>query len=182
MFSQVEVQPSRGRLVVDCKDAPDAAADLRDAGCLAAVLGHLEREFGIDSVVLSHYVERQYGPAAMSLLRELLTVTNLLSQLGTRPPQPNFPGVSRRQVAVKCAACPFNPATLFEGLRSRAARSFDEFHGAFSSTIEKLSHYREPGCKGCVSATTSDLSYLFRAVVAFGEAAVKTAPPQEASG
>ena len=166
---------------MDCKDAPDAAADLRDPGCLAAVLGHLEREFGIDSVVLSHYVERQYGPAAMNLLREILAITNLLSQLSTRPPQPNFPGVSRRQVAAKCAACPFNPATLFEGLRSRAVRGFDEFHAAFSASIEKLYRYREPGCKDCVSSTTNDLSYLFRSVIAFGEGAVKTSPPQEAS-
>ena len=75
MFSQVEVQPSRGRLIVDCKDAPDAAADLRDPGCLAAVLGHLEREFGIDSVILSHYVERQYGPAARNLSPSRRNVT-----------------------------------------------------------------------------------------------------------
>jgi hypothetical protein len=165
---------------VDCKEAPDSAADLRDPGCLAAVLGHLEREFGIESVVLSHYVERQYGPTAMVLLREILAITNLLSQLSTRPPTPNFPGLSRKQVASKCASCPFNPGTLFDGLRSKALRGFKEFHAAFSESTENLYRYREPGCKTCVSATTNDLVYLFRSVAVFGGAAIKASPPEEA--
>src|SRR6266545_8362951 len=80
MFSQAEVQPSRARLVVECKEAPDSAADLRHAECRAAVLGHLEREFGIENVVLSHYVEKQYGPRAMDVLRRTLVLANLLVQ------------------------------------------------------------------------------------------------------
>lgn len=182
MFSKAEVPPSRGRLVVDCKEAPDSAADLRDPTCIAAVLGHLEREFGIESVVLSHYVERQYGPIAMDTLRRILAMANLLSQLGARPPAPNFPGLSRKQIASKCGACPFHPRTLFDGLRSKLMRGFAEFHTGFTDSTEKLNRYREPGCRSCVSATTNDLIYLFRSTAAFGDAVVRGSPPEEASG
>lgn len=179
MFSQAEVQPSRGRLIVECKEAPDSAADLRDPACRAAVLGHLEGEFGVESVVLSHYVERQYGPAAMELLRRILGLGNLLNQLGSRPPAPNFPALSRRQVASKCAACPFNPRTLFDGLRARLLRGFAEFHQAFAEATDALYAYREPGCRGCTSATGSDLIYVFREGSAFAESVMKASPPEE---
>jgi len=182
VFSQAEVQPSRGRLIVDCKDAPDSASDLRDPTCLAAVLGHLERAFGIESVVLSHYVERQYGRATMTVLRRILAVLRLLDQLGTRPPAPNFPSLSRTEIASKCRACPFHPKTLFEGLRSRALRGFAEFHAALSASTEKLYGYREPGCNACVSATTTDLVYLFRSVSAFGDDALIPDANEEGSG
>ena len=179
LFSKAEVQPSRGRLIVDCKEAPESAATLRDPACLSAVLGHLEREFGIESVVLSHYVERQYGAKAMDALRHILTLANLLGQLGERPPSPNFPGVSRKQVRAKCGACPFNPRTLFEGLRSRLGRGFVDFHAGFSESTEKLHRYREPGCRACVSATTNDLIYVFHSAAAFGKSAIKSSSPEE---
>jgi len=181
LFSKAEVQPSRERLVVDCKEGPESAADLRDPSCLAAVLGHLEGEFGIENVILSHYVERQYGPSAMEALRRIVEMAGLLSQLGTRPPAPNFPGLSRKQVAAKCAACPFNPRTLFDRLRSSLKRGFEEFHTAFSEATGELHRYREPGCKACVSATTNDLIYLFRSATDFGEATIRASPPTEVS-
>jgi hypothetical protein len=181
LFSQAEGQPSRGRLVVDCKEAPESEADLRDPSCLAAVLGHMEREFGIESVVLSHYVERQYGADAMDALRRIVAIANLLTQLGSRPPAPNFPGLSRKQITAKCEACRFNPKTLFDGLRSRLERGFTEFHASFAGTTEQLQRYREPGCAACVSATTNDLVYLFRSTTAFGDAALKASPPEEVS-
>jgi len=182
VFSQAEVQPSRGRLIVDCKDAPDSASDLRDPSCLAAVLGHLERAFGIESVVLSHYVERQYGRATMDVLRRILAVVSLLDQLGTRPPAPNFPSLSRKEIASKCRACPYLPKTFFGGLRSRAVRGFAEFHATLSASTEKLHAYREPGCNACVEATTSDLIYLFRSVSAIGEDALIQDVREEGSG
>ena len=169
MFSQAEVQPSRGRLIVDCKDALNAAADLRDPSCLASVLGHLERAFGVENVVLSHYVERQYGQATMKVLRRILAIVSLLDQLGTRPPSPNFPSLSRKEVASKCRACPFHPKALFEGLRSRVVRDYAEFHATLSASTEKLYGYREPGCTACVNATTNDLIYLFGSVSAFAD-------------
>lgn len=181
LFSQAEVQPSRGRLVVDCKEAPESAADLRDPSCLAAVLAHLEREFGIESVVLSHFVERQYGADAMDALRRIVAMANLLNQLGSRPPAPNFPGLSRKKVNAKCAACPFHPKTLFDGLRSRLERGYAEFHEAFTGATEQLHRYKEPGCGTCVSATTNDLIYLFRSATNFGEAAIRASPPEEVS-
>jgi len=167
VFSQAEVQPSRGRLIVDCKDAPDSAADLRDPRCLAAVLGH--------------YVERQYGRAAMNVLRRILAVLSLLDQLGTRPPAPNFPSLSRKEVASKCRTCPFHPKTVFDGLRSRAMRGFSELHATLTSSTEKLYAYREPGCTACVNATTSDLIYLFRSVSDFGDDALVPDASEEGS-
>ena len=166
---------------MDCKDAPDSAADLRDPRCLAVVLGHLERAFGIENVVLSHYVERQYGRAAMNVLRRILAVLSLLDQLGTRPPAPNFPSLSRKEVASKCRTCPFHPKTLFDGLRSRAMQGFSELHATLTSSTEKLYAYREPGCTACVNATTSDLIYLFRSVSDFGDDALVPDASEEGS-
>ena len=77
MFSKAEVQPSRARLIIDCKEAPESEADLRHPKCRSAVLGHLEHEFGVESVILSHYVERQYGPRAMEALRRILALAGL---------------------------------------------------------------------------------------------------------
>src|SRR2546427_12790021 len=97
MFSHAEVEPSRARLVVDCKEAPDSAADLRDPTCRSAILGRLAGEFGIESVVLSHYVEKQYGVRSMDLLRQGLAPPPLMGQLGSRPTSPNFPARSPQQ-------------------------------------------------------------------------------------
>ena len=166
---------------MDCKEGAESATDLRDPSCLAAVLVHMEREFGIESVVLSHYVERQYGAKAMAALRGIVAMANLLNQLGSRPPSPNFPSLSRKQVKAKCSACPFHPKTLFDGLRSRLERGFAEFHVAFTGATEQLHRYREPGCATCVSATTNDLIYLYRSATTFGEAAIRAAPPEEVS-
>jgi len=179
MFSHAEVEPSRARLVVDCKEAPDSAADLRDPTCRSAILGRLEGEFGIESVVLSHYVEKQYGVRSMDLLRQVLALTRLMGQLGSRPPSPNFPGLSRRQVSSKCAACPFHPKSLFEGLRNQLARDFESFRGAFETAARSLQRYREEGCRDCTGTTTSDLLFLYREVAAFA-IATRTSATEEA--
>jgi len=180
VFSQVELQPSRARLVVDCKEAPEEAADLRDPACLAAVLGHLEREFGVESVVLSHYVEKQYGPKAMKILRGILGYARLLNQVGTRRPTPAFSGLSKKQTAAKCAPCPLRPRTLFAGLRERLLGHFATFHAAFTEAADRVDRHREPGCEACTATTENDLVYLFREFVAFGEATVALSSPEEA--
>src|SRR5437867_7733909 len=182
MFFRAEVQPSQARLVVDCKDAPESAADLRHPECREAVLGLLEREFGIESVILSHYVERQYGPRAMEALRRILALANLLAQLATRAPAPNFPGMSKKQVAAKCAGCPFHPKALFSGMRGKLLRDFMGFRAAFADLADKLQRYREPGCRTCTAATTTDLVYAFQEAVACGEAVLQAAPPEEGTG
>ncbi len=182
MFSQAELQPSRARLVVDCKDAPEEAADLREPACLAAVLGHLEREFGVESVVLSHYVEKQYGPRAMDVLRRILAYARLLSQVGTRRPAPAFPALSRKQVAARCAACPLRPRTLFAVLRETLLRRFAAFPAGLTGAAERVDRHRDPGCRACTAATANDLVYLYGELLAFGEAAIALAPPEEARG
>ena len=179
MFSRSEVQPSRARLIVECKEAPDSTADLRDPGCRAAVLRHLEHEFGIETIVLSHYVEKQYGARAMDILRRILAIVGLLDRLGSRAPTPKFPGLTRKQVAAKCSACPFNPKTLFGSLRGRFVEDFAKFHAAFSRTTTGLARYREPGCRDCTAATANDLIYLFHRVAAFGASSVKASLPEE---
>jgi len=179
VFSQVELQPSRARLVVDCKEAPDEAADLRDPACLAAVLGHLEREFGVESVVLSHYVEKQYGPRAMDILRRILAYARLLNQVGTRRPTPAFSDLSKKQAVAKCTACPFRPRTLFAGLRERLLGQFATFHAAFTEAADRVDRHREPGCEACTATTANDLVYLLREFIAFGEAVVDLSPSEE---
>ncbi len=182
MFSQAELQPSRGRLIVDCKEAPDEAADLRDPACLAAVLGHLEREFGVESVVLSHYVERQYGPKAMDALRRILAYARLLNQMGARRPAPAFPALSKKQVAARCGGCPFRPRTLFAGLRERLLGAFASFPAAFRQTAARIDGYREPGCAACTGTTANDLVYLFRELLEFDRAVADLGPGKEAHG
>ncbi len=207
MFSQAEVQPSKGRLIVDCKEAPETSADLRDPACLAAVLRHLEREFGIEAVVLSHYVEKQYGSRAMEALQKLLALARLVGQMASREPSPNFPGTPKKQVAAKCAACAFNPRALFGRLREKVLGDFAAFHAAkcaacafnprapfgrlrekvlgdfaafhaeFLASAEALRRYRDAGCTACTAATANDLIYLFREAVNFGEASIEAAPP-----
>ncbi len=179
MFSKAEVQPSRARLIIDCKEAPESEADLRHPKCRSAVLGHLEHEFGVESVILSHYVERQYGPRAMEALRRILALAGLLTQLGARPPAPNFPGTTKKQVVARCAACPFRPQTLFGGLREALLADFARFHAAFAEVTGRLHHYRESGCRACTSGTANDLVYIFQEVVGFGEACLQAGPPEE---
>ncbi len=178
MFSQAELQSSRGRLIVDCKEAPEDAADLRDPACLAAVLGHLEREFGVESVVLSHYVEKQYGPRAMDVLRRILAYARLLNQVGTRRPTPAFAGLSRKQVAARCGPCPFRPRALFSGLRERLLGRFGTFPAALTDAADRVALHRDPGCAACTATTVNDLAYLFKELVAFGEAVVALSPPE----
>ena len=174
-FSRYEVVPSKRRLIVDCKEGPDLAADLRSPECRRGVLLDLTQELGIESIVLSHYHEKQYGKASLAILSGLLDLARLLDRFTTRPPAPDFPRLSRRDVAAKCAACPFNPQTMFPRLKEPLLEDFAAFHGAFSDLVERLLAYREPGCRACTKPTREDLIFLFRRTVAFGEAAIQGA-------
>ncbi len=162
-------------MVIDCKDSFVLAADLQNPECRREVLLELSRQLGIEAIVLSHYREKQYGRATVALLSRILDLARLLDRLSARAPAPNFPRVPRREVAAKCAACPFNPQTLYSHWRNDLLDDFGRFYDSFTATVEKLQGYREPGCRACTAATHEDLIFLFRRTVEFGECAVRGA-------
>jgi hypothetical protein len=166
-------------MVVDCKDLPDALADLKHPRCRQGILTNLLREFRVESVVLSHYYERQYGKASLDVLERILALHRLLEQMAARPPSPRFPHLGRKQVRAKCAACPFNPGTLFPRLRAALHTDFRTFHRTFLEGAEALHRYREKGCRTCVQATGADLLYLYRETEAFGEHLLTVRPARE---
>ena len=182
MFSKAEVQPSRARLIIDCKEAPESEADLRHPKCRSAVLGHLEHEFGVESVILSHYVERQYGPRAMEALRRILALAGLLTQLGARPPAPNFPGTTKKQVV---AALLFTTGYASTNVSSALSQTrFTWNHTPAGGTtinsgdrliVEIWLH----ATAGAAGGTANDLVYIFQEVVGFGEACLQAGPPEE---
>lgn len=158
--------------MVDCKDSLDLLADLENPQCRAAVLSHLSGQVGVESIVLSHHREKQYGRAAVAVLYRILELARAIERLSGREPTPNFPGRSRREVSARCAACRFNPRSLFPGLREALLRDFSEFHGRFADTAGRLHAYRERGCRACTAVTRDDMIFLFREWVAFGERAL----------
>lgn len=168
-FSRVEVDPSRARMMVDCKDLPDAFADLRHPECRRAVLDHLRQTLRVESLILAHYAERQYGAPSLAILDRIAALLALLDRMGTRAPAPRFPHLPRRRVEAMCRGCPHNPQRLFPRLREALAADFRTFHERFLTAAQALERYRVSGCDSCTTATRADLLFLYQRTEDFGE-------------
>lgn len=159
MFDDAAVDGD-GRLLVPCDDLPEDAADLSNPACLRAVLLRLREEARVRGIVLVHDRERAYGARAIATIEGLLSLARLLDHFAERPPSPNFPGFTAREVAAVCATCAFRPATVFPSLRDRLLGDPDAFVAALRDVAMSLAAYGEDGCRGCTAATIADLRVL----------------------
>jgi len=158
MIQSRRYDPSTSTLVLawDKEEPPD----LRDPGCLRAVLEILREEPRVESLVLAHRRERRYGRKTLGVLQAFLDVLRLTAQLATRDPTPDFPGESPRQTRARCAACPLRPAALFPRLARQLPAGLQEFHAEFELRAHALSRRVEPGCARCLGLTRRDLEIL----------------------
>ena len=141
-------------------NGPDELWDLRQREGLRTVLDALREEPRVETLVLSQVKERRYGRHAVAGLNALLSLLRLGEQLATRDPSPEFPGESPRKTRARCAACPFQPRTLFARLTQKVVTSLQEFHAEFALQAQALARRREPGCAGCIDLTRRDLEIL----------------------
>ncbi|TLZ52790.1 MAG: hypothetical protein E6K18_02155 [Methanobacteriota archaeon] len=163
VFDDAEVD-SEGRLRVACEGVPEDAVDLSKPACLTAVLRRLRESGRVHGVVLVNDRERMYGARATQVLESLLALGRLLDHMAQRPPSPDFPGFTAREVAAVCAVCPLRPATLFVGLRETVLGDPSSFLHVLREAAESLTSYAEQGCSTCTGATIQDLTILIEEV------------------
>lgn len=162
MFEDAEVD-GEGRLIVRGDEARPEVMDLASPGCLAAVLRRLHEEVGVRGVVLVRDREQAYGPAALAALRHLLVLARLLARFAERPPAPDFPGYTAKEVRAVCTKCTFRPSTMFGRLAETVLGGDPAaFVTLLKEVAEGLDAYAEGGCRACTAASRADLHLVLR--------------------
>jgi hypothetical protein len=174
MFDTYHMDHARGLMFVDCDDIDADEPDLKDPRCLRAVLGNLCNELRVDGIVLNHYREKHYGRKTLKALREVIALSSLLDQLKGQEALPNFPGLAKKEVQVRCDACPFNPRLLFTSLREILLDglpeiNFPAFAAEFTAKARDLQRHKYKGCSCCTSRTVDDLSFLLSEIESFAD-------------
>ncbi len=143
-----------------CGDCP-RGANLRDARCFPRVLYSLDREFGINTVTLSHFVETEYVGESMEMLERMLAIKRLMERMAGRTPQ--FQG----QGNPPCSECELNPGTVFSSLSKTFQISQGKFYDSFFHYIVLLNKGKGASCRSCLNASKSDFAFLFQKVGPF---------------
>jgi hypothetical protein len=139
---------------------------LEDRACLRAVIAAYSKEFNVDTITLSHFIETQYYDQSIDLLKNMIQFSNELENLSMRDPAEEYfrattPSAQRKY---PCGNCQYNPKTIFSGLRGIFVEDITGFYNQFKSSVVQLQ--RGPAgktehCKRCVKATLEDLDYTF---------------------
>jgi len=144
----------------DCGDCP-RGANLKDARCLPRVLRTLDRNYGISSITLSHFVEAQYTGDSMRALERMLAVKRLLDRMATRSPGPGGRPLS------DCGGCALNPGMMFNTLTGLFMSDQAKFHDAYLKAAILLNQGRGPACRECLDKTKGDFVFLGGQLVPF---------------
>lgn len=165
MICDYEIHPSKAQMVVKCIEC-QGTADLTDKACLRGILQNLQKEFRVNSLILSHYFEKQYGRDSIELLERMISLTRLMEQFSLREPNP-LPSSKTKRTEILCEKCELNPQILFPNLRGIFLGSFEDLFPFFSSRAQQLYEKRELECSKCLEATSGDLLYLFNELQEF---------------
>ena len=154
-------------MVAECTEC-QGRAGLDDKRCLTGILNGLTREYNVDSVILSHYIETKYTDDAMHMLEMMVKMANEMDQMAIREPYreyfENDDGLTsslKNQQKSTCGKCALRPETIFSKLKKHLLSDIDHFYTEFGSITGQVDANGEEACAQCMKAMQSDLIYLF---------------------
>jgi hypothetical protein len=157
------------KMVFDCREEP-GPAQLTNRSCRIRVLEALGREFAVDAVVLSDFVETQYADESLDLLLQLNQLSQDLKRLGLRDPYARYFASEEEYSASKlakqkdtCENCRHSPPRLFPAMDASLKGNVVKTYANFEKAAEALKNAQRPtACNPCLEATATDFDYLFR--------------------
>jgi hypothetical protein len=159
---EIEFTSRQNVMVAKCKEC-EGEGDLTDQKCLSGMLNAISKEFNIDSIILSHFVERFYEKNAVDVLRDMAGLVKEFDRLSFRDPLKQY--FSEKEIPSqrsKCQACEKNPQNLFPELRGLFIMDIEKFYKNFTQRIRTVyTTTNEPKCKKCISTTNNDIIYIF---------------------
>ncbi len=156
------------KMVFDCREEPGPAR-LTDRSCRIRVLEALGREFAVNAVVLSDFVETQYASESLQLLLKLTELSQDLKRLGLRDPyatyfasQKALSSSQKTKQRETCKECRFNPRRMFPGLDASLKANVVKTYANFGKGADALKNAQKPAvCDPCLEASGEDFDYLF---------------------
>jgi len=154
-------------MVAKCMDC-QGGAGLVNEKCLTGILNGLASEFNVDSVILSHYIETKYAEDSMQVLGMMVDVLKNLEQMVMREPYEEYfanneslSQSQRNQQKGACGNCELKPEVIFSSLKGQFVKDISGFYSTFNDLTAKVAANREGACDECITATKSDLIFLF---------------------
>ncbi len=155
------------KMVFDCREDPGPAT-LANRACRIRVLEALGREFAVDAVVLSDFIETQYTEESLELLLRLNELNQDLKRLGLRDPyaayfagREDLSSAQKSKQRETCQGCTYNPMRMFPSLEETFAANVVKGYAEFGRGAEVLQGAdRPPVCNPCLEASAGDFAYL----------------------
>lgn len=164
---------SNGKLIIKCKDCSNYNNDNSKLGsiCIKCILQQLCEKPNPERIVLSHYIEREYFGASVSILKALATLRSELYRFSLSG-----------KCSKECSKCYLNPQKFFNFLAELLDKDFHKFWNFVVSNL-KLEHSYKGGCVACRVNTLKNLEYIAKKFEGIARAikleALQSEEPQE---
>ncbi|UCE35947.1 MAG: hypothetical protein JSW00_10295 [Thermoplasmata archaeon] len=164
---RLEYDSNKVTMVADCKEC-NGGGELNDGTCLRGILKGFCQEFNVDNVILSHYIETKYTDESIQMLRMMVEIINDLDQMSIRRPYDEYfkqnPALSstlKNKQKDTCEKCDLGPGKVFILLKEQYVKDIHGFYEEYNNLLGKIEENEDEECLRCISATKSDLVYLF---------------------
>lgn len=141
---KIRQEEGKRKLVINCKECEE---DFSLDHCFPGILLALEKEYQIDSIILSDYIERQYSGEGIEVLKSIADVINRLERW-----------TSRSEGKKECQKCPIHPPEMYSDIRGLSLRDPGAAYEALLNYSKEL--MKKNGCPKCRRSTKEELTVL----------------------
>lgn len=163
----IKRESNKTKMIADCKEC-GGRATLKNSKCMIGILNAMSKEYNVDSIILSHYIETRYSDAAMDLLRKKVELLREFDQLSIREPYNEYflnddelTSAQKSKQKTVCEKCGLKPSLIFTTLKNSFIKDIDHFYNDFSSLSGNIAKHKEPQCSSCIKTSKSDFIYIF---------------------
>ena len=133
--------------------------------CIGPLLSAFSKEYNTKKITVSHYIEKQYYGASISLLGRITGLSNEIENLSLRDPVKEYfgPKAEKERRRIACSKCVLNPAKLYPKMHLLVMRDIVRFHEFLRNVAGKIPGFKKKTkyCGRCLNASAEDLNYIF---------------------
>jgi len=150
-------------MTLKCKGCPGPHTPEGD--CLGPLLSAFLKEYNTRKITVSHYIEKQYYGASITLLGKITGLANEIENLSLRDPVKEYfgPKAEKDRRRIACSKCGINPGKLYPKMHLLVMRDIVRFHEMLRNIAGKIPGFKKKTkhCGRCLNATAEDLNYIF---------------------
>ncbi len=150
-------------MVLKCKRCP--GPHKIEQKCLGPLLAAFSKEYDIDTVKMSHFIEKEYHGISIELLRKISQLADEIEDLSLREPTEEYSAYKGKNDPKKtvCQRCTLYPRKFFTKLRVLLIKDISKFYALNKKIVGKLPLFKKKTsfCHRCIHDTTEDLNYIF---------------------